>query len=77
MTLPDIYFIYLKLQVQMAVELNKIIMTEFLSEKLMALPDLILPKMEADQKTSETAAGKACNAPHFPYFWVKGSTMVT
>ena len=36
-----------------------------------------LPKMEADQKTSETAAGKACNAPHFPYFWVKGSTMVT
>ena len=35
------------------------------------------PKIEADQKTSDTAAGRACNAPHFPYFCVKGSIMVT
>ena len=35
------------------------------------------PKMEADQKISDTAAGKACKAPHFPYFWVNGSIIVT
>ena len=33
--------------------------------------------MDADQNTSDTAAGNAWRAPHFPYFWVKGSIMVT
>ena len=26
------------------------------------------PKIEADQNISDTAAGSACRAPHFPYF---------
>ena len=34
-------------------------------------------KIDADQKTSETAAGNACNDPHRPYFWVNGSIIVT
>ena len=35
------------------------------------------PRMEALQNISEMAAGRAWRAPHLPYFWVKGSIMVT
>ena len=35
------------------------------------------PRIDADQKISEMAEGKAWSDPHFPYFCVKGSIIVT